>query len=109
MPRRWFLSLPRLSPPGGSDAAYDPARRSRTLTIARLEIDALDAAPRSGKPQWAGVINRYQKTVLWKAIAQMATTFVPLAVLFYLMYRSLALPYIVTLLLSIPAAGLLVR
>jgi omega-6 fatty acid desaturase (delta-12 desaturase) len=39
----------------------------------------------------------------------MATTFIPLAALFYVMYRSLALPYWTTLLLSVPAAGLLVR
>jgi acyl-lipid omega-6 desaturase (Delta-12 desaturase) len=65
------------------------------------------SAPRS--QHWGSIIARYQKTVLWKAIAQLATTFVPMAVLFYLMYRSLALPYVVTLLLAIPTAGLLVR
>ena len=65
------------------------------------------SAPRS--QHWGSIIARYQKTVLWKAIAQLTTTFVPMAVLFYLMYRSLALPYVVTLLLAIPTAGLLVR
>src|SRR5829696_4649144 len=59
--------------------------------------------------EWGAVVARYSQTVLWKAVLQIATTFVPLAILFYLMYRSLALPYIVTLLLAIPAAGLLVR
>ena len=80
------------------------------MTIAPLQIEtATAAAPKAVKPQWGGVVSRYQKTVLWKAILQLATTFVPLAALFYLMYRSLALPYIVTLLLAVPAAGLLVR
>jgi omega-6 fatty acid desaturase (delta-12 desaturase) len=80
------------------------------LTSAQLDIRAAgSAAPRKPKQQWAAVVNRYQETVLWKAIFQLATTFIPLAGLFYLMYRSLALPYIVTLLLAIPAAGLLVR
>jgi omega-6 fatty acid desaturase (delta-12 desaturase) len=65
----------------------------------------------SGKPQrqWGKIVSRYQQTVLWKAITQLLTTFVPLGVVFYLMYRSLALPYVFTLLLAIPAAGLLVR
>jgi acyl-lipid omega-6 desaturase (Delta-12 desaturase) len=59
--------------------------------------------------EWAAIITRYQKTVMWKAVWQLATTFIPLAIVFYLMYRSLALPYYVTLLLALPAAGLLVR
>jgi omega-6 fatty acid desaturase (delta-12 desaturase) len=61
------------------------------------------------KAKWAPVVNRYQQTVLWKAIWQLTNTFVPLGFIFYLMYRSLSLPYIVTLLLALPAAGLLVR
>jgi omega-6 fatty acid desaturase (delta-12 desaturase) len=76
------------------------------LTSAQIELGtALPAA----KPQWAPVINRYSKTVLWKAIFQLATTFIPLAATFYLMYLSLSLPYVVTLALAFPAAGLLVR
>jgi omega-6 fatty acid desaturase (delta-12 desaturase) len=78
------------------------------LTSAQLDLHAA-GAPRSPKQQWGAIIARYQKTVLWKAIFQLMSTFVPLAVIFYLMYRSLALPYIVTLLLAFPAAGLLVR
>ena len=78
------------------------------MTSAQLDLHAA-GAPRAPKQQWGAIVARYQKTVLWKAIFQMASTFVPLAIIFYLMYRSLALPYIVTLLLAIPAAGLLVR
>jgi acyl-lipid omega-6 desaturase (Delta-12 desaturase) len=77
------------------------------LTSAQISLGVTSAA----RPQrnWGGVVARYQQPVAWKAIAQLTTTFVPLGAVFYLMYRSLALPYAVTLLLAIPAAGLLVR
>src|SRR6185503_6882602 len=58
---------------------------------------------------WRTVIARYQRSDVGRAVAQLATTLIPLAGVFYLMYRSLALPYWVTLLLALPAAGLLVR
>src|SRR6185503_7200669 len=58
---------------------------------------------------WRTVIARYQRSDVGRAVAQLATTLIPLAGVFYLMYRSLALPYGVTLLLALPAAGLLVR
>ncbi|HET9425432.1 MAG TPA: fatty acid desaturase [Gemmatimonadaceae bacterium] len=79
------------------------------MTSAQIEIGATSGAARPAKPQWGGIVNRYQQTVLWKAIAQMATTFVPMAALFWLMYRSLSVSYALTLLLAIPTAGLLVR
>jgi acyl-lipid omega-6 desaturase (Delta-12 desaturase) len=58
---------------------------------------------------WRAAIARYQRSDIASSITQMATTLIPLGALFYMMYRSLALPYWVTLLLSIPAGGLLVR
>jgi acyl-lipid omega-6 desaturase (Delta-12 desaturase) len=64
----------------------------------------------TSKPRnWSAIINRYQQTVLWKAVFQLASTLVPLGAVFYLMYRSLVLPYVVTLALATVAAGLLVR
>jgi len=62
-----------------------------------------------GVADWRGIIARYQRSNPARSIAQIATTLIPLAALFYLMYRSLALPYWITLLLGVPAAGLLVR
>ncbi|MDB4877958.1 MAG: fatty acid desaturase [Gemmatimonadetes bacterium] len=59
--------------------------------------------------EWRGVIARYQRSDVGQALTQMATTLIPLAGMFYLMYRSLALPYWTTLLLALPAGGLLVR
>lgn len=58
---------------------------------------------------WRTVVAPYQRADTRRAIMQVATTLVPLAAVFYMMYRSLVLPYWVTLLLALPAAGLLVR
>ena len=58
---------------------------------------------------WKVIVSRYQRSDVGRAITQLITTLVPLATVFYLMYRSLALPYWTTLLLALPAAGLLVR
>src|SRR5579862_9119197 len=67
---------------------------------------APDAA---AKPKWSAIVAQYQQPQHVRAISQMVTTFVPMAVVFWLMYLSLSLPYVVTLLLAFPAAGLLVR
>src|SRR5829696_6734543 len=62
-----------------------------------------------GRAEWRSVINRYQQSDVGRAIAQIVTTIVPLALTFYVMYRTLVLPYWVTLLLAPLGAGLLVR
>jgi omega-6 fatty acid desaturase (delta-12 desaturase) len=51
----------------------------------------------------------YQQPRLSAALWQLATTLLPLALLFWLMYRVMTVSYGLTLLLAIPAAGLLVR
>jgi omega-6 fatty acid desaturase (delta-12 desaturase) len=58
---------------------------------------------------WRAVVARYQRANPRRAIGQIATTLVPLAIMFYLMFRSLAVGYWLTLLLALPAAGLLIR
>ena len=63
----------------------------------------------SAGADWRAVVAAYQRPDPVRAIAQVATTLLPLAIAFYLMYRSLALPYWTTLVLAFPAAGLLVR
>jgi omega-6 fatty acid desaturase (delta-12 desaturase) len=55
------------------------------------------------------VVASYQQPRLAAAIWQLASTLVPLASVFWLMYRTLTVSYALTLLLAIPAAGLLVR
>jgi acyl-lipid omega-6 desaturase (Delta-12 desaturase) len=58
---------------------------------------------------WAATVARYKRSNELKSSWQIANTFVPFFALWYLMYLSLALPYWVTLLLAIPAAGLRMR
>lgn len=59
--------------------------------------------------EWRSIVARYQRSDTGRAITQLVTTLIPLAAVFYVMYRSLALPYWMTLVLALPAAGLLVR
>jgi omega-6 fatty acid desaturase (delta-12 desaturase) len=63
-------------------------------------------APRA---EWQAIVARYEHADTRRSLAQLATTILPLCAAFYIMYRSLALPYWVTLLLSLPTAGFLVR
>ncbi len=66
------------------------------------------AEPRA-RAEWRGVISRYQQSDVGRAIAQLVTTLLPLALGLYVMYLSLAWPYWVTLLLAVPVGGFLVR
>jgi omega-6 fatty acid desaturase (delta-12 desaturase) len=75
------------------------------MTQAITEIVA-ESRPRT---DWRTVVARYQGSDVGRSVVQMLTTLVPLAATLYLMYLSLALPYMVTLLLAFPVAGLLVR
>jgi len=59
--------------------------------------------------EWRNVVTPYSRSETARAITQMITTLVPLGAMFFLMYRSLALPYWVTLLLAVPTAGFLIR
>ena len=71
-----------------------------------------DAAVASAAPQsssWREIVAKYQHTEVPRALVQLVTTLLPLAVGFTLMFVSLAWPYWVTLLLAIPTAGFLVR
>jgi omega-6 fatty acid desaturase (delta-12 desaturase) len=63
----------------------------------------------SAGADWRSIVAPYQRADTRRAVIQLVNTLIPLGGLFYLMYRSLALPYWTTLLLAIPAAGLLVR
>ncbi|MEJ7813283.1 MAG: fatty acid desaturase [Gemmatimonadaceae bacterium] len=51
----------------------------------------------------------YRARAARPAAAQLATTLIPLTSLFWLMHRSLTLPYWVTLSLAVPTAGFVVR
>ncbi|MBN1486223.1 MAG: fatty acid desaturase [Anaerolineae bacterium] len=66
---------------------------------------------RPPKPTWYKEIAKYQETNLQRAIWQIINTFIPYFTLLYLMIRSIQLGYSywITLLLAIPAGGLLIR
>lgn len=58
---------------------------------------------------WREVIARYNSPDPWKSIWQLASSLALYAILFYAMNRSLALSWWLTLALSVPTAGLMVR
>ena len=58
---------------------------------------------------WRDIVARYQAPDPRKSVMQIFTTLVPLGGALFLMHRSLALSYWLTLALSVPTAGLLVR
>jgi len=58
---------------------------------------------------WQKIVLKYTQPDLKTSIWQLSSTLVLYALLWFLMYKSLAFPYWVTLLLSLPASGLLIR
>jgi omega-6 fatty acid desaturase (delta-12 desaturase) len=58
---------------------------------------------------WRDIVSRYQRSDIRRSVTQMVTTLVPLAALFFVMYQTLEISYWLTLLLAVPAGGLLVR
>lgn len=58
---------------------------------------------------WRPVVARYQRPRTSRAILQLVTTLLPLALVFAVMYRLLAHSFWWTLVLALPAAALLVR
>jgi acyl-lipid omega-6 desaturase (Delta-12 desaturase) len=80
----------------------------------RSAIDNHDFSPPTvklpaGALPWRALVAPYQTPALWRSVWQIANTLVPYAVLWYLMCRSLAVSYWLTLPLAILAAGFLVR
>ena len=65
--------------------------------------------PKISRPAWVDLVAKYQNPNLWRSLWQVINSLVPYAVLWFLMVRSLAVGYWLTLLLTVPAAGLLVR
>ncbi len=61
------------------------------------------------KLAWRKAVAPYETPVRWRSMWQTVNTLVPYAVVWYLMYRSLEVSYLLTLSLAIVAAGFLVR
>ena len=68
-----------------------------------------DSQRQAGAMPWKEVVAKYQEPALWRSIWQIVNSIVPYAVLWYLMYRSLAVSYWLTVPLALLAAGFLVR
>jgi len=58
---------------------------------------------------WQNLIDKYQNSYNRKSIWQLTNSYLPYFIIWYLMYLSLDISYWITLLLSLPAAGFVVR
>ena len=68
-----------------------------------------DSSTKLDKANWSAVISKYQTSNTRTSIRQVANTFIPFFLIWYLMVLSLDYSYWLTLALALPAAGLLVR
>ena len=58
---------------------------------------------------WKKLVARYEQPSLWRSVFQFVNSLVPYGVLWFLIYRSLAVSYWITLLLVILAGGFVMR
>ncbi|MEP7134590.1 MAG: fatty acid desaturase [Chloroflexota bacterium] len=61
------------------------------------------------KFKWQTVVAKYAYPETWRSVWQVLNSLIPFLLTWYLMYRSLAVGYWLTLILSVPAAGFMVR
>ena len=61
------------------------------------------------KFKWQTVVAKYAYPETWRSIWQVLNSLIPFIVMWYLMYRSLAVGYWLTLMLAVPAAGFMMR
>lgn len=66
-------------------------------------------SPKPNESLWREVVARYQRPSLPHSLGQIATTLIPYFTLLCAMYLSLRVSYAITLVLTVPAAGFLVR
>lgn len=62
-----------------------------------------------GNIKWQSIVSKYATADTWRSLWQVFNSVIPFFVLWYLAYRSLEIGYWLTLLLTIPAAGFMVR
>ena len=72
-------------------------------------LEPSQSQPPSETEAWREIVVQYQKPSTVRALWQITNTFVPLALLWYLMYRSLAVSWWLTLPLAMVAGAFLVR
>ncbi len=61
------------------------------------------------KFKWQGVVSKYAYPETWRSLWQVFNSVIPFIVMWYFMYRSLAVGYWLTLILAFPTAGFMVR
>jgi omega-6 fatty acid desaturase (delta-12 desaturase) len=61
------------------------------------------------KFRWQGIVSKYAYPETWRSVWQIANSVIPFMVMWYIMYRSLAIGYWLTLILAVPTAGFMVR
>lgn len=69
---------------------------------------SVQTSPKKERPAWVTVVKPYQRAD-YRSWIQVANTFIPLAIVYVLMYLALDVSYLLTLLLAPIAAGLTVR
>lgn len=74
-----------------------------------MDNNNINKNPQAEDQMWQKIILKYSKPDLRKSIWQIVNSVVPYAFTWFLLYRSLAYPWWVTFLLSILAAGFLIR
>ena len=73
-----------------------------------MSIDHIGAETKSAR-EWASLLGRYRDPSATRSTFELAVTFAAFCLVWALMWAALGLGYVVTLLLAVPAAGLLVR
>src|SRR6266540_2882761 len=61
------------------------------------------------KFKWQGVVSKYAYPETWRSAWQVFNSVIPFMLMWYIMYRSLAIGYWLTLILAVPAAGFMTR
>ncbi len=75
----------------------------------QINSSTLAATAAKAAPRWQDLVAKYQNPDLRRSLWNMANTFVPYLIGWYLMYRSLEISYALTLLLALPTVGMLMR
>ncbi len=61
------------------------------------------------KFRWQGIVSKYAYPETWRSVWQVFNSVIPFMLMWYIMYRSMAIGYWLTLLLAVPTGGFMVR
>ncbi len=61
------------------------------------------------KFRWQGIVSKYAYPETWRSAWQVFNSVIPFMLMWYIMYRSLAVGYWLTLILAVPTAGFMTR